>query len=219
MSVSNDCTNTQSELGRNLTPVQIGRSIHEVFGGLELDVASDHIANESIQAERFFTFADDGFQQDWDAETAFVQPPGNTLTGGTLKERLYWKNELKKPKEKRGKKPKHVGQISASEWHKRAFEEYQQGNLKHVIGLCYRAGSIGSLGIELLSEATICLTCSGVESQIINGSGRMAFEIVEKCQRISQTSNTQSSLFYILSMKPIYHIRFRDEFSQYGVVK
>ena len=47
-------------------------------GRISLDPFSCASANEVIQAERYFTEADDGFSRIWDAETAFVNHPGGT---------------------------------------------------------------------------------------------------------------------------------------------
>ena len=188
-----DCINTQSENGRNLTPEPILIAAHSVLGHIELDPASDAIANQTIQAKRYYTKEQDGFTQEWRANTAWLNAPGRSQSKGKL--------------------------ITASAWYRKLFHCWQRGEVKHAIALVYRCGSVGSLGIELLSQATVCLTCSGVESSAINGSGRLSFETVEGDRRIPQSQNTQSSLIFLLSHDLEMQAKFRDEFSVFGVVK
>ena len=34
---------------------------------------------------------------------------------------------------------------------------------------------MGSLGVDILSDALVCLTAAGAESKVVNGSGRLSF--------------------------------------------
>jgi hypothetical protein len=62
------------------TPPEWVERIRACLGGkIELDPFSSEIANRSIRAERFFTEADDGFKQEWNAKTVLVNPPGRTI--------------------------------------------------------------------------------------------------------------------------------------------
>lgn len=195
MSPSADCLNTQSEHGRNLTPVSIVESARKVLGFIDLDPASDWIANQAVKAQRFYTLEENGFDKDWIASTVWLNPPGKTTSQGK--------------------------QITASDWFAKLYLAWDLGEVKEAIGLVYRAGSMGSLGKSLLlHKATICLTCSGAISPIVNGSGRLSFETVnENGDRHPQTSNTQSSLIFLLSSKPETQKRFGWEFQKYGVIK
>ena len=193
-SVPVDCLNTQSEHGRNLTPVPIVESARKVLGGIELDPASDAIANQAVKAERFYTLEENGFDKDWVASTLWLNPPGKTRSNGKL--------------------------ITASDWFAKLYRVWNLGKVTEAIGLVYRAGSIGSLGKSLLNSSKICLTCSGGISPIVNGSGRLSFETVDgNGDRHPQTSNTQSSLIFLLSNQPETCERFSHEFQRYGVIK
>jgi hypothetical protein len=46
-----------------------------VLGSIALDPASCEIANRIVQAERFYSIADDGLLMDWKATTLFCNPP------------------------------------------------------------------------------------------------------------------------------------------------
>lgn len=193
-SVPVDCLNTQSEHGRNLTPAPIVESARKVLGFIDLDPASDWIANQAVKAQRFYTLEENGFDKDWIASTVWLNPPGKTTSNGK--------------------------QITASDWFAKLYIAWALGEVKEAIGLVYRAGSIGSLGFPLLHKATICLTCSGVDSLIVNGSGRLSFETVDRSgDRHPQTSNTQSSMIFLLSDNPKTQERFGWEFQKYGVIK
>lgn len=230
MPLSKDCVNTQSENGRNLTPEAITAAAREVLGFIGLDPCSDEIANRAIKADRYLTIQDDGYSQKWDAFTMWLNPPGNSLIGGTHIEREEWRRldreakrykktgDLVTAKKLNADKPKSVSVIKAAHWHQKACKEYFSGNIDDVIGLVYRGGSIGSLGRDMLSSATICLTASGVESPVVNGSGRLSFETVENEERHAQTSNTQSSLIYLLSNDLGVRSKFLSVFSQFGVI-
>lgn len=237
MPKSNDCVNTQTELGQNLTPVEIVKAARLVLGGIELDPCSDLIANLSIKAERFYRWQEDGFsKKQWEAKTGWLNPPGISFTGGTEDERIHWHSQLKTlqnaktymspsqfkefKKEVLKTRPKDIKTISASDWFTLLHAKWRAGDVQSAMGLVYRAGSIGSLGKDLLSDATICLTCSGVESSIVNGSGRFSFDIVSwNGDRKPQTSNTQSSLIFLLSHDKQINQKFHDVFSQFGVIK
>lgn len=218
MPISKDCVNTQSQDGRNLTPVDLVRFAQYVLVSIELDTASDFIANKTIGAERILTFEDDGLSQDWEAKTLFLNPPGQTVTGGTLEERKYWRKQLLLPKKRRGKKPKNVRSANASEWGRKLGEAYLAGKVKSAIYLAYRGGSMGSLGTDFISSSLCCLTASGAASTAVNGSGRLAFDTVEGGERTPQTENTQCSGIFLLSRNIGARKRFVQGGSEFGVV-
>ena len=87
------------------TPRKYIEAAEQVFGGrIDLDPASDPVANFNINARRFFTEEQDGLTQDWQAANVFCNPP-------------Y------------GKRPKHPGQRSSSSqgtWAVKMIEEYKK---------------------------------------------------------------------------------------------
>lgn len=58
------------------TPASVIALVHTLFGGApELDPASSAVANQTVQATRYFTQADNGLSQPWLATTVFMNPP------------------------------------------------------------------------------------------------------------------------------------------------
>jgi hypothetical protein len=239
---SADCLNTRSKHGRNATPLGIFLPARAVMGGIELDPASDEVINEGVGADRIYTLEDDGFSRPWYAESVFLNAPGSTVTGGTYAQRLYmlelierfkklrkskpkdvtakdWKKQL--DKEFKSLRPDEVKVISAVDWYRKLYSEWSLGNVKQAISLHYRAGSIGSLGTDILA-LPLCITCAGASSKVLNGSGRFAFEIIEGDKRVPESKNTQSSAFtYFPEIKNMEGSskRFKHHFDQFGVVK
>lgn len=221
MTITADCLNSRSLQGRNATPLPVMEAVKKVFGGtIELDVASDEVINEEVGADRILTFADDSFQREWKAETAFMNPPGTTVTGGTYTDRYYWLHELQKAPQQRGEKPEEVSVVTAAKWYRKLYHHWLQGDIDHAICLVYRGGSLGSLGKNMLDDSMICMTCADVESKVINGSGRLSFEIInDNNERISETSNTQCSHILLLTHSGSVRCDFEEVFSQFGSVK
>lgn len=227
MPITADCANTKSELGRNATPVEIFPSVRRVLGSIELDPCSDEVINQYIQAERYLDFVVDGLSLPWIADTVWLNPPGNSLTGGTFEDRDYWWGECQKPKGQQGDKPKGVKHISASKWYEKLYKHWIRGDIKKAIALVYRAGSLGSLGNQILSQP-VCITCKGVESPIsgrngkpvVNGSGRLSFDLIdENGDRQIECTNTTSSAFVLFPDCKEDIELFKEEFSKFGVVK
>lgn len=58
------------------TPALYVEAVREVFDGcIQLDPASCLQANEVVRAERYYSLAEDGLAQPWNAETLFLNPP------------------------------------------------------------------------------------------------------------------------------------------------
>ena len=196
-----DTISNPGEFGRNLTPLCIGDSVNTVLGSVDLDVASDPIANQGIKARRFYTKEDDGYTASWVADNIFINPPGKTVSKGK--------------------------EVKAAQWVDKLWDCYKNGDFKEAIYLCYRGGSIGGVPYEMLSsdEVLICLTCKGSQealnkdNQAISGSGRICFEKVdEEDNRVIQDKNTQSSMIVLLSAHPLTRFIFRREFRKYGAI-
>jgi hypothetical protein len=65
------------------------------FGGsIDLDPASSESANSIIQADRFFTWKENGLNQPWKADSVYLYPPKSTLNGAEQPKdtRLFRKN-------------------------------------------------------------------------------------------------------------------------------
>ena len=66
------------------TPSFFVERVREVLGGIELDPASCHKANETVKADNIFTKEDDGLQKHWETNSLFVNPPyGKNAWGST----------------------------------------------------------------------------------------------------------------------------------------
>jgi hypothetical protein len=130
-----------------------------------------------------------------------------------------WKKQL--DKEFKSRRPDDVKVITAIDWYRKLYQEWLTGNVRQAIALHYRAGSIGSLGTDIIS-LPLCITTSGASSPIVNDSGRFAFEIIKDGKRVPETNNTQSSAFtYFPDINDMDESinRFKQHFTQFGVVK
>jgi phage N-6-adenine-methyltransferase len=56
------------------TPAHILERVRTVLGNIDLDPASSAIAQQRVQADRYFTEQDDGLAQDWSGKV-FCNPP------------------------------------------------------------------------------------------------------------------------------------------------
>lgn len=191
MTVSADCISKTLD-GRNLTPPEVMEDVREVLGNIDLDPASDSIANRWVQASSFYTIEDDGFTKDWKAKNVWLNPPGTSKSNGKT--------------------------IKCSHWFQKFLYHFRREEIESGILLCYRAGSVGSMGRELLSFPT-CITCGGSSSPTLNGSGRFSFYTVEDNISFAQPDNTQSSIFVCVSHSILVQQRFQRIFDKYGVIK
>lgn len=190
-----DTINTQSVLGRNATPLIIVNQVRNTLGSIELDPASDPEINQGVKADRIFTFEEDGYSKPWTADTCWLNPPGTSYTSV---------------------KGKSVT-IAGTQWIRKLYSHYKEGSIKHAIALCYRAGSLGSLGTEILNDSMLCFTAKGATH--VNGSGRISFELLEGSTRLPQDHNTQSSVFLLFSDSRQIKQSFYENFDQsIGVV-
>ena len=57
------------------TPDRYLNAARDVLGGIELDPASISLANERVQASRFYTSEDNGLEQAWSARSIWLNPP------------------------------------------------------------------------------------------------------------------------------------------------
>jgi DNA N-6-adenine-methyltransferase (Dam) len=57
------------------TPEKYIRAARKVMNGIDLDPASNEVANKIVRATRYYTKESDGLSQDWHATTIFLNPP------------------------------------------------------------------------------------------------------------------------------------------------
>lgn len=77
-----------------VTPPELAATTAAFFGGsIQLDPASSEAANSIIQAERIFSWRENGLIQSWKAENVYLFPPRSTLNGNEQPEdkRLFTK--------------------------------------------------------------------------------------------------------------------------------
>lgn len=93
-----------SDSNEYYTPAQYVEAAREVMGGIDLDPASCALANETVEAETFYTADDDGLQQEWFGKV-FLNPP-------------YGKDG---------------NESNQGKWSHRLIEEYEAGNVDEAI--------------------------------------------------------------------------------------
>ena len=65
-----------------VSPPEIAATTAAFFGGsIDLDPASSEEANSVVQADRFFTWRENGLVQPWKANSVYLYPPRSVLSG------------------------------------------------------------------------------------------------------------------------------------------
>ena len=78
-----------------ISPPELVATTAAFFGGsIDLDTASSESANSVVQADRLFTWRENGLNQPWKADSVFLYPPKSTLNGAEQPKdtRLFRKN-------------------------------------------------------------------------------------------------------------------------------
>jgi len=78
-----------------VSPSELVATTASLFGGdIELDPASSEQANLVIQAKKFFSWRENGLNQEWKAKNVYLFPPRDTLNGSEQPKdtRLFRKN-------------------------------------------------------------------------------------------------------------------------------
>ena len=79
------------------TPQYIIDMVHEVLGGIDLDPASSHSANERVQAGDILTEDQDALNIEWpcdDHTSLYINPPGGKV-GRHSKTGLFWQKLMR----------------------------------------------------------------------------------------------------------------------------
>ena len=75
------------------TPEPYIEAVHQLFGGIDVDPASNHLANEVVRAKVYYSKTDDGLNRSWPGRV-FLNPPYRGENGagsqGMWTSRLLW---------------------------------------------------------------------------------------------------------------------------------
>lgn len=76
------------------TPPEYIKAVHQVLNGIELDPASCAMANQTVQAKRYFTKEEDGLSQEWRGRIFLNPPYGRAGTSRQVGQTELWINKL-----------------------------------------------------------------------------------------------------------------------------
>ncbi len=123
--------NQSSEEFEYYTPEPWPSLARELMGGIDLDPASNPIANQTIQASRFFTQEQDGLSQSWHGRVWMNHP--------FHRGELACPTPRKKCKKKKCKTRGHINKAipGNSEWINKIIAEYEAGNITEAVIICF----------------------------------------------------------------------------------
>lgn len=125
---------TSSESNEWYTPPEITDAAGRVIQGIELDPASCELAQQWIQAGRYFTQEQDGYSQPWIAKSVWLNPPyGARNTANSI--------------------------YGASAWIEKATSAYENGFVGQLILLCRG----DSKPLKKLQATTICCVADRIK--------------------------------------------------------
>ncbi len=90
MAESEAPANYSSETNEWYTPAAYLQSVREFLGGIDLDPASNALANETVQAKEIYTANDNGLAMPWNGRV-FVNPPYGVENGQSVAGRFCTK--------------------------------------------------------------------------------------------------------------------------------
>ncbi len=111
------------------TPLPYIKAVHEVLGSINLDPASNYIANQTVNAETYFDINDDGYNKKWWGNV-FLNPP-------------YGKDPVFKSS-------------NQAKWSSKLISEYTSGNINSAILLVN--ASTDTTWFSPLWQYPICFT-------------------------------------------------------------
>ncbi len=108
------------------------KHVHSVLGPVDLDPASEPLANERIKANRVITESEDGLLAPWSRGSVFLNPPGGKV-GRHSKTSLFWQ---------------------------RLMRHLDEGHLSHAIFMCFSAEALQTTqgkGCRPVGDFVVCI--------------------------------------------------------------
>jgi len=172
------------------TPIEIIYATRELFGGqIDLDVASDAIANRVVKASRYYTQQDNALTKQWKAENIFCNPPGSTKD--------------------------YHGSLSTDFWDK-LYYEYGMNTFGEALFVGYSIEILCKRGYQIMG-LPFCVPQPG--TSVTSGMGRIMFDAVIDGKRQQQRSPTHGNVIvYLPDADNDKRKNFYRLFSQFGKV-
>jgi len=222
MTTSRPSWEHMSESNEHFTPPEVVDAARETMSGrIELDPASNAVANSVVRAERFHSADDPGHNKVWRARSVFLNPPGG-LTDDD------WVSVLKKTGTREscsvtgacGLPPGHSHKnvtSSAKRWWQRLTKHWQAQDVDEAIFIGFSLEMLQTfqvdvpLGLQLPHDFQICFPRARlayyklVSEKLVKGSSPPhASFIVHLHSRMNPTVSKQ---------------KFREVFGKFGVVR
>jgi len=135
--------------------------VQSFFGQIDLDPASNNVANQTVKALRFYTEQDDGLSKEWKATNVWLNHPFH-------KGEMACKPNCKKKKCNDPKTDKYRGHCitedipSNLQWMQKLLSEYKKGNFKESLNISF-VNSSETWCQLLLNEGLQCFVSKRVE--------------------------------------------------------
>jgi ParB family transcriptional regulator, chromosome partitioning protein len=170
------------------------RAVRACLGHIELDPASCAVANNMVQAERFYTITDNGLNLPWKANTLFVNPPYGYEGAPDKRRNGEWNPRLGRPNQRI--------------WSQKLIAEHEAGNVMQAIMLCN--AQTGEQWFQPLWQYPICFVNHRIPFYTIDEQGCM---VVSKN---GKSGPTHASCFVYFGA---WHHRFEQAFKDIGVFR
>lgn len=154
------------------TPADIIEAARACMGSIELDPASCEIANQTVQAERYFTKETDGLAQKWEAETLWMNHPFHRGEKACPSDRKKCKKKKCKPARSK-KKPTRGHHIdkdipSNLDWITKFISEFEAGHFKE--GICITFANTSETWFRKLLPFAQCMPDKRIQYRNPDGS-------------------------------------------------